>query len=549
MDRLVVGDVGYGKTEVALRAAFKAIQDGKQVAVLVPDDRPRRPALRTFAQRFAAFPITVRLLSRFVPPHEQDATIAGLAAGSVDLVIGTHRLLSKDVEFRDLGLRRRRRGAALRGRGQGAPQAAPARGGRADAVGDPDPAHAQPGARRCPRPVASSRRRPRTACRSRPGSRRRPPASSATRSCASSTAAARSSSSTTGSRRSRPRPTSCAGCCPGARIVVGHGQMAEGRLEQVMLTFAGGAGGRPGLHDDHRVGARHPEREHDRHRPRRHARPGAALPAPRPRRAELAGAPTPTCSTAAATGCPTRRASGSRRSSTRPSWAPASRSRCPTSRSAAPATSWAASSRGTWPRSASTSTPGCWPRPSRSTRRPGEGRGAAAGARRRDVDLPSTPICPDDYVADEAQKLELYRRLARARTPGDLAAFRQEVIDRFGPLAAARRPAGRGRRAAPRRRGRRDRLDLAREEGQLVVRFGSGLSRGEAMRLIAGAPLPGVRPGDVTFAASQVRIRIPRDPARAWVLTQAIVTRVAAARAPIGADQASSAPFDPPRNR
>jgi transcription-repair coupling factor (superfamily II helicase) len=90
---------------------------------------------------------------------------------------------------------------------------------------------------------------------------------------------------------------------------------------------------------------------------------------------------------------------------------------------------------------------------------------------------------------------------------------------------------------------------LSREEGQLVVRFGSGLSRGEAMRLIAGAPLPGVRPGDMTFAASQVRIRIPRDAARAWVLTQAIVTRVAAARGPDGADQASPAASSPPRNR
>ena len=82
-----------------------------------------------------------------------------------------------------------------------------------------------------------------------------------------------------------------------------------------------------------------------------------------------------------------------------------------------------------------------------------------------------------------------------------------------------------------------------------VVRFGSGLSRGEAMRLIAGAPLPGVRPGDMTFGASQVRIRIPRDAARAWALTQAIVTRVAAARGPDRADQASPAASSPPRNR
>ena len=104
MDRLVVGDVGYGKTEVALRAAFKATQDGKQVAVLVPTTVLAGQHFTTFSQRFAAFPITVKLLSRFVGAKEQEATVAGLASGGVDIVIGTHRLLSKDVAFRDLGL-------------------------------------------------------------------------------------------------------------------------------------------------------------------------------------------------------------------------------------------------------------------------------------------------------------------------------------------------------------------------------------------------------------------------------------------------------------
>ena len=214
MDRLVVGDVGYGKTEVALRGAFKATQDGKQVAVLVPTTVLAAQHYTTFGQRFAAFPLEVRLLSRFVSAKDQAATIAGLADGSVDIVIGTHRLLSKDVRFKRPRARRRRRGAALRRGRQGAAQAAAARGRRADAVGDADPAHAEPGAGRHPRHVASSRRRPRTACRSRPGSPRRRPGSSATRSCASSTAAARSSSSTTGSRRSRRRPSSCVACCP-----------------------------------------------------------------------------------------------------------------------------------------------------------------------------------------------------------------------------------------------------------------------------------------------------------------------------------------------
>ncbi len=104
MDRIVVGDVGYGKTEVAIRAAFKAIQEGTQVAVLVPTTVLAAQHLATFSQRFAAYPVTVRMLSRFVPQAEQQATLAGIAAGSVDLVIGTHRLLSKDIHFRDLGL-------------------------------------------------------------------------------------------------------------------------------------------------------------------------------------------------------------------------------------------------------------------------------------------------------------------------------------------------------------------------------------------------------------------------------------------------------------
>jgi len=88
MDRLVVGDVGYGKTEVALRGAFKAIQDGKQVAVLVPTTVLAAQHHQTFSQRFAAFPIRVRLLSRFVSQADQKTTLEGLREGSVDLVIG-----------------------------------------------------------------------------------------------------------------------------------------------------------------------------------------------------------------------------------------------------------------------------------------------------------------------------------------------------------------------------------------------------------------------------------------------------------------------------
>ena len=109
--------------------------------------------------------------------------------------------------------------------------------------------------------------------------------------------------------------------------------------------------------------------------------------------------------------------------------------------------------------------------------------------------------------------------------PGDLAAFRQEVADRFGPppepvrrlievaeLRLAAEVAGIS--------------SIAREDGQLVVRFGAGLSRATAMRLLGGSGLPGVRPGDLTFASNQVRVRLPRDGSRSWPLTQAIVARL-----------------------
>jgi transcription-repair coupling factor (superfamily II helicase) len=104
MDRLVAGDVGYGKTEVALRAAFKAVADGLQVAVLVPTTVLAQQHWATFADRFSAFPARVELLSRFRSPKEQKAVVAGLRDGTVDVVIGTHRLLSKDIEFKKLGL-------------------------------------------------------------------------------------------------------------------------------------------------------------------------------------------------------------------------------------------------------------------------------------------------------------------------------------------------------------------------------------------------------------------------------------------------------------
>ena len=104
MDRLICGDVGYGKTEVAMRAAFKAVGDGKQVAVLTPTTVLCYQHYETFKERFAAFPVSVAMLSRFVNPKEQKKILADLEAGKIDIVIGTHRLFSKDIKFQDLGL-------------------------------------------------------------------------------------------------------------------------------------------------------------------------------------------------------------------------------------------------------------------------------------------------------------------------------------------------------------------------------------------------------------------------------------------------------------
>ncbi|MEI2714463.1 MAG: transcription-repair coupling factor [Nocardioides sp.] len=104
MDRLVCGDVGYGKTEIAVRAAFKAVQDGKQVAVLVPTTLLVTQHTSTFAERMSAFPVVIKPLSRFQSDREAREVIAGLADGSIDIVVGTHRLLNPDIKVKDLGL-------------------------------------------------------------------------------------------------------------------------------------------------------------------------------------------------------------------------------------------------------------------------------------------------------------------------------------------------------------------------------------------------------------------------------------------------------------
>ena len=205
MDRLVAGDVGYGKTEVALRAAFKAVADGRQVAVLVPTTVLAQQHCHTFSDRFGPFPAQGRAaLALPQRPRSRRRWSRGCARATVDVVIGTHRLLSKDVTFKNLGLLVDRRGAPLRRRPQGAHEAAARLGGRADADRHADPAHAVHGALRRARPVGDRDAAARPAAGRDHGDGASAGPSSRRRSSASWSAAARSSSSTTASSRSPP---------------------------------------------------------------------------------------------------------------------------------------------------------------------------------------------------------------------------------------------------------------------------------------------------------------------------------------------------------
>src|SRR5258707_13049673 len=104
MDRLICGDVGFGKTEVAIRAAFKVVMGGKQVAMLVPTTVLAQQHFHTFRERTSDYPVTVGMLSRFLSGSEQRQTIEAIRDGSLDIVIGTHRLVAPDIEFKNLGL-------------------------------------------------------------------------------------------------------------------------------------------------------------------------------------------------------------------------------------------------------------------------------------------------------------------------------------------------------------------------------------------------------------------------------------------------------------
>ncbi len=549
MDRIVVGDVGYGKTEVALRAAFKAIQDGRQVAVLVPTTVLADQHVRTLDQRFAAFPVTVRLMSRAVPAREQAATLAGLAAGTVDLVVGTHRLLSKDVRFRDLGLlvvdEEQRFGVAAKERLKQLRT-------EVDVL------------------TLSATPIPRTLNLALVGVRdlsviETPPEDRLpiqTRVAEASAGLVKDAILRELDRGGQvffvhnrvetieAQADQLRHLLPAARIVVGHGQMGENALEHVMRAFAAGEA-------DVLVCTTIIE---------------SGLDIPNANtividRADALGL-AQLYQLRGRVGRSSRRAYAYLLYRRRDRLSDEARKRLQAIFNASElGAGFQIALADLEIRGAGNILGGeqsghmadvgfdlytrLLAEAVEERKASYEGREPVRVAAGATVDLPVDAHLPDEYVPDEAQKLELYRRLARARTAGDVAAFRQELGDRFGPLPA---PVLRLVEVAELRLAAEAAgiASLAREEGQLVVRFASGLSRGDAMRLVAGAPLPGVRPGDVTFAASQVRIRAPRDPARAWALSQALVARVATARGPAGAgpsaadDQSSSAPPSSP---
>jgi transcription-repair coupling factor (superfamily II helicase) len=523
MDRLVVGDVGYGKTEVALRGAFKATQDGKQVAVLVPTTVLAAQHQATFGQRFAAFPLEVRLLSRFVSAKEQVATVEGLGDGSVDVVIGTHRLLSKDVRFKDLGLvvvdEEQRFGVAAKERLKQLRR-------EVDVL------------------TLSATPIPRTLNLAMAGIRdlsviETPPEDRLpiqTRVAEASAGLVRDAILRELDRGGQvfyvhnrvetieAQAEQLRRLLPDARFVVGHGQMAEGALEKVMIAFAAGEAdvlvcttiiesgldipnantiiidradtlglaqlyqlrGRVGR-SSRRAYAyllyRRRERLSDEARKRLQAIFNAS---------ELGAGFQIALSDLEIRGA--GNILGGEQSGHM-----AAVGFDLYSRMLAEAVEAQKASR--------------------------EGRAPIVEAPQAVVDLPVDAHLPDDYVPDEAQKLELYRRLARARTTGDIAAFRQEVTDRFGPMppSVRRLVEVAELRLAAEAAGV---SSISREEGRLVVRFGAGLTRAAAMRLLGDGGLPGVRPADVTFASNQVRIRVPAGPGKAWQLTQAVVARL-----------------------
>jgi transcription-repair coupling factor (superfamily II helicase) len=537
MDRLVVGDVGYGKTEVALRAAFKAIQDGTQVAVLVPTTVLAAQHLGTFSQRFAAYPIAVRMLSRFVSPTEQKETLAGLAAGSVDLVIGTHRLLSKDVRFRDLGLvivdEEQRFGVTHKERLKQL---------RTEV-------HVL---------TLSATPIPRTLNLALVGVRdmsviETPPEDRLpiqTRVAEASAGLVKDAILRELDRGGQvfyvhnrvetieAQAEQLRRLLPQARIIVAHGQMPEGALERVMLAFARG--------------------EHDVLVCTTIIESGLDIPNANTiviDRADALGL-AQLYQLRGRVGRSSRRAYAYLLYRRRERLSDVARKRLQAVFNASELGAGfqialadleirgagnilGAEQHGHMSAVGFDLYTRMLAEAVEEEKATLENRPARHARVSSVIDLPVDAYLPDDYVPEEPQKLELYRRLGRVASVSELDGVRRELLDRFGPLPA---PVERLLEVARLRIAAESAgiTSVSREDGQLVLRFGPDWSRVAALRALApagpGDRLPGVPPGGVHGATNQIRVRLPRGSAESWATTQAVVERLAA-RLPSHADE------------
>ncbi|MEA2623347.1 MAG: hypothetical protein QOH61_2257 [Chloroflexota bacterium] len=528
MDRIVVGDVGYGKTEVALRAAFKAIQEGTQVAVLVPTTILATQHLVTFSQRFAAYPVTIRMLSRFVPAHEQKDTLAGLEAGSVDLVIGTHRMLSRDVRFKDLGLlvvdEEQRFGVTHKERLKQIKTEV----------------HVL---------TLSATPIPRTLNLALVGVRdmsviETPPEDRLpiqTRVAEASAGLVRDAVLRELDRGGQvffvhnrvetieAQAEQLRRLLPQARIVVAHGQMGEGQLEKVMLAFARGEfdvlvcttiiesgldipnantividrADTLGLAQLYQL----------RGRVGRSSRRAYAylLYRRRERLTDIARKRLQAIFNASELGAGFQialsdleiRGAGNILGAEQHGFMAAVGFDLYTRMLAEAVEEEKAVFE---------------ERPPRSQRQPTV------------IDLPVDAYLPDDYVPEEPQKLELYRRLGRVATQRELDAIRDEMLDRYGPLpgsASRLLDVARVRLTAE----TSGITSISREGGQLVLRFVEGWSRSAVLRALAPTStsdrIPGVPIGGVIGGSNQVRVGLPQAGPEAWATTRAVVERLA----------------------
>jgi transcription-repair coupling factor (superfamily II helicase) len=529
MDRLVVGDVGYGKTEVALRAAFKAIQDGLQVAVLVPTTILAQQHYATFAQRLAAYPITVRIMSRFVSAAHQQATLEGLADGTVDLVIGTHRLLSKDVHFHGLGLvivdEEQRFGVAHKERLKQLRRAV-----------DVLTLSATP----IPRTLnlALSGVRDMSVIETPPEDR----LPIQTRVAEASAGLVRDAILRELDRGGQAffvhnrvetieaQAEQLRRLLPQARIAVAHGQMPEGQLERVMLAFAEGAWDvlvcttiiESGL-DIPNVNTIVIDRADAlglaqlyqlRGRVGRSARRAYAylLYRRRDRLSEVARKRLQAIFNASELGAGFQialadleiRGAGNILGAEQHGHIAAVGFDLYTRLLAEAVEEQKAIL---------------------EDREPVIARPSAI------VDLPIDAHLPDDYVAGEPQKLEFYRRLARVRTEEELGAVRADLADRFGTLPP---PAERLLDVAHLRllAERAGIASVSREDAELIFRFPPDWPRGTIVRALQGPGWrpSGLAPGSLRVASNQVRVRVGRA-ADLWGAARTIIERLAEASA------------------